>query len=182
MRTCHRDEICQTAWNTVVLGLVLSLAVKGNSSIWWQTKMKVGENCITEKVNFLHPQRDQQLPACALVRQCFLKSNCPCYSPCFPSALACSDSVEKMPVLLLTGRSCPAQAGPAAAGTENLQRSVTWTACGQRWGLALLLAGKVPVRFPGWARHMCFTWLSWGWHRVESSDSSESWFVFLHPV
>jgi len=32
-RTCHREEICHVAWYTVVLGQVLFLGVKRNTSI-----------------------------------------------------------------------------------------------------------------------------------------------------
>lgn len=182
VRTCRRDETCQTTWNTVVLGHVLSLGVKGNSNIWWQMKMQVGENYRTERVNFFPLRRDQQ-PCSLCVRQCFLKSNCPCYSPCVPSPLACCDSVEKMSVCLLTGCSWPApRLGQQLRAGRSCSAQSHKAMCGQWWGLALLLAGKVPMRFPGWACHMCFTWLSWGWHEVESSDSSESWFLFLHPV
>lgn len=103
--------------------------------VWRETwvsddmKMQVGEHCIAERVNFSPLQRDQQ-PCSLCVRQCFLKSNCPRYSPCFPSLLACSDSVEKMPVPLLTGCSWPAlgwagscgQGEPAALSHMNRVR------------------------------------------------------------
>lgn len=76
VRTCHRDETCQTAWNTVVLGHDLSLGVKGNSSIWWQMKTQVGENCRTERVNFFPLGRDRQ-PCCLCVRQIFWNETLP---------------------------------------------------------------------------------------------------------
>lgn len=43
VRTCCRDETCQTTWNTVVLGHVLSLGVKGTQISDDRWKCKLGK-------------------------------------------------------------------------------------------------------------------------------------------
>ena len=65
---------------------------------------------------------------------------------------------------------------------RNLQRSVT-SHMQAAARISSVPGRKGPAAVPRLiSRHMCFTWLSWGWHEMESSDAGESWFVFLHPV
>lgn len=181
VRMCRRDETCQTTWNTVVLGHVLSLGVKGTQISDDRWKCKLGKTIELREWIFSLFGEISSHAACVL-GSVFWNQTAR-YSPCVPSPLACCDSVEKMSVCLLTGCSWPApRLGQQLRAGRSCSAQSHEAMCGQWWGLALLLAGKVPMRFPGWACHMCFTWLSWGWHEVESSDSSESWFLFLHPV
>lgn len=153
--------------NAVVLGQVLPLGVKRNTSIWWQMKMQVREKRRPDTGNLLPFWRDPTV--CRMhARWLFLKPDRLHCSPRFPSY---SDMVEKMPACLLPGWARPclslrtaAQSEPRAAAVRN-SSAPGW---------------EGPTRFPGWAHHVCFTWLSWGLREMESSASCASWFVFLH--